>query len=386
MSAPAVMFCSFSQLHNWTHSESRIAQCVYIKPGNSSCKRHISRQNRDFAKSLLVTVSKSATPSFEVFGELAKFVICSSHAKYAVEAKEQWYKEHNSGKGCISVQVDACHPGENDVSLNGIIDISSYIELPDSYSAENASLPAQPPPATRTFPTPDRSEEEIAKTVTQKVEQPLGTLDKVYGHVYICSSPSFPGLFKVGYTQPDPKQQRFKDHKVCYPDMEEVKTAFIYNAHRVEKLIHAEFSHVRCDLVCQGKHSSHKEWFQIDKETLLASLEKWTEFVKTHPYNSQGNLKRNVTLPEPASAIYLRCPRCRSSPCSTPPRKAGSDEKKRRESSKLGSPSPPARNFRVSASTCMSSEKTEPKTETDSDDEPVSFLASKVRRSLKMHD
>jgi hypothetical protein len=73
-------------------------------------------------------------------------------------------------------------------------------------------------------------------------------------------------------------------------------------AYRVEQLVLAELSRVHCELAtkCAKCDNAHREWLQIDQETLLKTVNKWIEFVNTDPYSPQGKLRRKAVLPLPA--------------------------------------------------------------------------------------
>lgn len=286
MNSSVASFCSLSDLLDWTLSDPPAAQCAYLVRGNKSCSRPISRKKCNSVRSLFANlfdvlnelsgVFNDKTPLFEVFDEIVKIVICGNHAKYATEVRDQWLRELDFKKTrlCISSKLEEYYGvGKGDDS--------------DEKEDESA-LSGQPSSTGFVRRTPDI---QVLEKVTKVLEQKLGDTDKKSGWNYIISSPNFPAMLKIGFTIYPPEIQRFQTHKRCYQEFDVITTDLIPYARRVEQLVLAEFSRVHCERTekCQKCDSTHREWLEIDKETLLESLNKWIRFAETYPYNQQAN-------------------------------------------------------------------------------------------------
>ncbi|CAL5873445.1 uncharacterized protein PFLUO_LOCUS7724 [Penicillium psychrofluorescens] len=175
-------------------------------------------------------------------------------------------------------------------------------------------------------------EDEVAKEVTLFLERGVTRSSDDNGYIYILCFSNLPGKFKVGFTKKAP-ESRIKVHKNCYGTLKVIATTEkIPHPYQVEQLLLKEFSNKQYKLKegCQKCMVFHRELLDVDKETLLRSLEKWTHFVRSNPYGKTGRLTTNAkeNLPLPALRSYLgyKPTRRRKSAGPTPKKKGGGQD------------------------------------------------------------
>lgn len=302
--------------------------------------RSVVAEHLDILSGLSGALTVTCTRS-QVFQELATRLLCQHHNKHDSQAIAQWRHEFSTRRISIIAKLGVYYNyGTEDSIAEGSggdaheIDQSVYHsdigkreceqgqhneEAKDAIQGialqkEEKILPSQ-------LSTPVRArrrysmipEDEVAKDVTLLLEQPaMGNKSEYNGWIYVISLPDLPGTFKVGFTKGDP-EERFDQHRKCYPNLEVVIKDLIPHAYRVEQLMLREFSNYHCELEigCQGpncKGTQHRELLEVDKTTLLESLRKWITFVESYPYNGSGKLKPKARekLPPPALRSYLR--------------------------------------------------------------------------------
>ncbi len=121
------------------------------------------------------------------------------------------------------------------------------------------------------------------------------------GYVYVFQAEGNKGFVKIGYTARSVtlrhEEWKFdcnRDTKLLYPSPL-VSAALVPNAHRVEKLCHAELDHRRIRIYCKACLKQHIEWFEISPAEAIAVVEKWSKWMATMPYESE---KKGWTLKE----------------------------------------------------------------------------------------
>lgn len=266
---------------------------------------------------------------FQLFEDLAAIHLCSRHGKYSLQATKQWLDEFSAKRTSIistledyyslecsymcsedEIEEEYEDAGESSFEFNG--QKQDPDEEPEAYEDEEgvsmlSSQSSFSPRVMRRAPT--MQEDEVAKDVTWLLEQPLEGNSKIPGWIYIISPPNLPGILKVGYTKALPDLNRFGDHKKCYGNYQVIATILTPYAYRVEQLLLAEFqnNHFTLKGGCHNCRASHRELLNIDKESLLRSLDKWKDFVESSPYNSSGKLKPEARerIPRPALKSYL---------------------------------------------------------------------------------
>ena len=271
-------------------------RCAHLKPDTKPCGNKGTKGSLELAKQsferLFVTIDDNLRDTHGLFdGVLAKLIescLCPRrHQQNAEHARSQWLEElYNDEK---------------------------RLQLRHKLHARLAPLAEErisssPPPSFIEFEpyetkTSPKSKTDVELKVTNKVAARLGDADKKSGYIYLIAHPREPKMFKVGHSVDTEK--RFLQHEKCLKDPKLIKSEQIPYVHRIEQIIFAEFSRRRYQLKepCQCK-TRHKEWIQVSKAKLVASLEKWVKFARgdmTPPYDKDGYFRRgHVALPYPA--------------------------------------------------------------------------------------
>ncbi|KAF5965916.1 hypothetical protein FCOIX_12720 [Fusarium coicis] len=129
-------------------------------------------------------------------------------------------------------------------------------------------------------------------TVKREMTRELHDKDQRDGHVYMYEVEGNPGFVKIGYTTRS-VEERLQDWdfncnrapKALYP-IPSSTAAAIPNARRVEALCHAELDHRKIRIYCHGCLKQHLEWFEIPSTEAIAVIQKWSNWMATHPYQS----------------------------------------------------------------------------------------------------
>ena len=369
MASSIASFCSLSKLLAWTHCEPAVVPCAYlVRQTKTPCSKRITQKNCAAASLLFENLLDildeiSGVPGdtnllSDVLDGLAKVVICGNHSRYDGQARTQWLREFGDKE--LALHILSTLKELYGVGTALYSDKNSEEDHPeeDGFDEEEdySVLSTQSSSILFVRRTPDIHEFEVAKKLTELLERPLGVNDRPAGHIYVFST-NTPKMFKIGYSKLPPKVYRLRVHKACYPVVDKIRSECIPYARRVEQLVLTEFSSVHCKLAedCQKCSRSHEEWLEIDQETLMASIDKWIEFVNSDPYNPKGKLYKNVLLPPPASGRDRR-----GGTNSTP-------TKGRRKSSHLG-PSVPHLKSPISTAKCLDSDEIEAATDEDDSD------------------
>lgn len=140
----------------------------------------------------------------------------------------------------------------------------------------------------------------LMKMIRAKIPKPINGREE--GSIYIYTSPTCKGYFKVGLTYGN-IPARIQAQKKCGLILERVEDphqARFRHAGLVDKLIKWDLYHFRRKFPCKGCKSSshggptkHGEWYEIELERLLMIIEKWRSWItmtENNPYNSDRAL------------------------------------------------------------------------------------------------
>ncbi|KAJ5675392.1 hypothetical protein N7462_008289 [Penicillium macrosclerotiorum] len=341
MVSPIKAFSSLAKLVDWGHGAPISIECAYLKKDQTRCQRKMAENNLILAKEhfrshleMLTGASRGytrASPQLQILQNIAKVYICGLHDKLESQAIDQWLKELGTRQNSESFKLeDETFETSHTLSEESAEHTEEIEELEhgdegarwkpdeeeDPFEGEGVSiLSNQSTLSIRTVhPGPMMEEDEVARRVTWILKQPIdGPLMKESGYIYVISLPELPGIFKIGITLQHPTLGRFDTHKNCYGDYNKIATEFTQYAHRVERLLLAEFSnnHYQLDVCCKKCKHSHKELLDIDKKTLQRSLKKWIRFIESPAYDRSGLLltEAQARIPRPASKKFLGSPR-----------------------------------------------------------------------------
>ncbi|KAJ5602088.1 hypothetical protein N7510_011622 [Penicillium lagena] len=381
MTTSVPIFCSLTDLVDWTHGTPPSLQCAYLVKHGSPCKNKISQTKSQFARSLFAShlvnltapgrcILTTAIHQSQIFQELADNHVCKTHGRHLSAATRQWQREFYTTRTQVisrleryyNLEIDDTHPedeiGDEEQPFphgsngrEGEVQDEKYAsEAEEDVSILSSQSPSQIRAIRRSLTF---DENEVAKYVTWVLRQRVEGNAAKYGWVYVIRPCNLSGKFKIGYTLDNPHQGRLKYHKNCYGDFDVIKTKLTPYAFRVEQLLLAEFSNRQYTLedVCPKHRTRHKELLDIDQANLLESLKKWVDFAKSPSYdkNSGKLLAEAISkLPPPSSKEYLKCgrPRRRVSTNPTPLKKQGDQN--------FQVTPPPALTFRDPTSTAKS--------------------------------
>ena len=132
------------------------------------------------------------------------------------------------------------------------------------------------------------SQSDCYSLVQEKLKEPLKVPELNYGHVYVYEVEGNKGFVKIGYTTKsiedrlaDWKTQCDRVPKLLYPLK---PTAKIPHANRVEGLCLAELKYANRTVICEACPRRHVEWNQIPAAKAIATIEKWTKWIHTSPF------------------------------------------------------------------------------------------------------
>ena len=128
------------------------------------------------------------------------------------------------------------------------------------------------------------------------------------GHIYILKSPQYfqrlfpnqPPLLKIGMVKDVSKRMESLREKCGLFDLARVADCqdrpvnFYW---KVEELVHAELQNFRRAFKCKkcrnvkGTETEHREWFAVDEEVALRTVQRWRRFIELEPYDDNGILK-----------------------------------------------------------------------------------------------
>ncbi|KAK9784198.1 hypothetical protein AB5N19_03293 [Seiridium cardinale] len=164
-------------------------------------------------------------------------------------------------------------------------------------STRPAPCHAKSEPVARRRPTPAKVDKRIQACLRRKLPETQGTSEKV-GNNYIfeaitaeCSGQK---LVKIGVTK-NYEQSRLDNiarncQHVLVDEQDDPVHMPIRLYKRAEQLMHKELEEYRHSWRCRCK-MSHKEYFNVDKEVGLEVVQRWREFCRREPYDSDGKLR-----------------------------------------------------------------------------------------------
>ncbi|KAK6072310.1 hypothetical protein SCUP515_07391 [Seiridium cupressi] len=156
---------------------------------------------------------------------------------------------------------------------------------------------AESEPVARRRPTPAKVDKRIQACLRRKLPETQGTSEKV-GNNYIfeaitaeCSGQK---LVKIGVTK-NYEQSRLDNiarncQHVLVDEQDDPVQVPIRLYKRAEQLMHKELEEYRHSWRCRCK-VNHKEYFNVDKEVGLEVVQRWREFCRREPYDSDGELR-----------------------------------------------------------------------------------------------
>lgn len=132
--------------------------------------------------------------------------------------------------------------------------------------------------------------ESLNPSVCDVATKPLDEIDRTSGHVYLYEVDDNPGIVKIGYTlravadrHAEWAFQCNRTVKVLYPATPD-QLERVPNACKIEALCHAELDEFRVRVFCHGCLKQHIEWFEMDASQAISSIQKWSAWMKSSPY------------------------------------------------------------------------------------------------------
>lgn len=112
-------------------------------------------------------------------------------------------------------------------------------------------------------------------------------------HIYVLTTPAYPQLVKIGYTERDMSTRRkeiCKDLGLALGDLREhCVVANVPCAERVERLVHGQLAPLKEGVEGRGGRVAHREWFRCDAgfaKELVGAWVKW--MIERKPYVHAG--------------------------------------------------------------------------------------------------
>jgi hypothetical protein len=125
----------------------------------------------------------------------------------------------------------------------------------------------------------------------------LAEIDQRDGYVYLYEVEGNKGLVKIGYTSRSIGKRHEEWTFDCNRKVETIypihsgSARIVPNARRIEALCHAELCHHKIEIYFRGCLKQHLEWFRVSHEEAIAIIEKWSTWMRTHPYQSTQELR-----------------------------------------------------------------------------------------------
>lgn len=138
--------------------------------------------------------------------------------------------------------------------------------------------------------TSNNSRLSFPKIQTQ-LETPLEQGDPKKGYVYAYEVAGNPGFVKIGYTE-DIERRHEEWERDCNRKPLPLFHTKVRNPHRVEELCHAELNHRKTPIECHACLRAHVEWFKVSPEEAIDVIQKWSGWMSTKPYTTEGTLKQ----------------------------------------------------------------------------------------------
>ncbi|PKY02312.1 hypothetical protein P168DRAFT_333765 [Aspergillus campestris IBT 28561] len=198
---------------------------------------------------------------------------------------------------------------------------SANTPKPPSVTSESQSSRATTPtpaplPKTPTKQTPPRtplSSVSVAAPLSSfgnLLWKNLGSNDIKSGWLYVFSIESLEGYYKLGYTTVNitDVRDRLRSHLKCYKEINVVALIGIDNVARYEQLIFKSLSQCQRSFECPHAHrpKRHREWLQIDKQSLLEAIYSWQRLSVAGLYSPDGKANQaflQSTSPKSPSVV-----------------------------------------------------------------------------------
>lgn len=220
--------------------------------------------------------------------DIAKLCLCKEHKNVIEAAVTQWEEERQHR-----------YP-----SMPGAWPITSEPPRSRSTTPTPAPLPRTPPRQTAPQdPFPSIQNAAPLSSYGRLLWKDLGCTDLKSGWLYVFSIENLKGYYKLGYTTVDiaDARNRLQSHVQCYGPINVVALIEIDNVARYERLIFKGLSQCQRSFCCQGIHhnTKHREWLQIDKQSLLEKIYSWQRLSVAGLYSPHG--KPNPKFLQPTS-------------------------------------------------------------------------------------
>jgi hypothetical protein len=153
-------------------------------------------------------------------------------------------------------------------------------------SALDAS-PFQRLPRLDDVPNPKECYDLVKKVVTRN----LAKTHNKEGYVYLYEVEGNEGFVKIGYTKTLEKRHKDwgfncnRETKLLYP-LSKDGLKMVPNAPRVEALCHSELDYCRIRVNCGACLKEHIEWFEISPKECIQIIEKWSQWMRKHPFEN----------------------------------------------------------------------------------------------------
>lgn len=196
------------------------------------------------------------------------------------------------------------HMSKDDTCL-GQIASSVAASAPPRFQASKGPKDSEPSPRTETerlslLLCPSTVDASIRDAIMNRVNKE--------GHVYIFKSPEYfrrffpnePPMLKIGMAKDVSKRMEYLKGKCGLFDLTRVADCqdrpmeFYW---KVEELVHTELQNFRRLFNCKkcrnakGNETEHQEWFAVEEEVALRSVQRWRRFIELEPYDENGILK-----------------------------------------------------------------------------------------------
>lgn len=111
------------------------------------------------------------------------------------------------------------------------------------------------------------------------------------GHIYIYWFPGNFGHLKIGVTSRSVEERLREWERRCGHKTHRDEVIFdVPHVYRVEKIVQAQLRDRRKkEIGCKGCGRCHKEWFEVSREVAIAEAKRWSDWMRSNPYEESGN-------------------------------------------------------------------------------------------------
>jgi hypothetical protein len=221
-----------------------------------------------------------------------------SASPWGIKAQSRYNSSINRDSSEIMTFSPRLMPGTfQGSSIMSPIQITSLPEREE----QSAGYANDEPSSTGTMPEkgleadPGKSDEKVRAKLRESLTSSQ-IEDSTPGYIYIFRDPAKPNQVKIGKSKRIyQRHERIQNNCVpglivCYPGLE------VFGEHRAEMLCGAELDGLRKEYPCsqcrnQNGHARiHREWFEVSEELALQVVQKWTNFMRMKPYDSDRGL------------------------------------------------------------------------------------------------